>query len=318
MKLILSKKSKQGSRRRNRPPAPQPMKESRTNPPRRVSASGDTRISSDRDNRHAGAAISKTQHLRRRLSLMLMIVFIVGLLGFTSFIDVHNPHVRIITTDQSESAIAAQADILRENEYTEATAAALGESLRSRSKLTINKTDIESAVTTQFPEVQLASLQFHLVDRTPIMRLVPRRPVLLVESFQDKTRFYVDPSGVVIARESPDASDDISIRTVVDESGIELIPGNRVLPVDTIRFIDQVEKQFAAADLRIQAMSLPAVANELHVRVVGDDYVGKFDITSDVRIQAGAFIAVRQRLTQDNTQPNEYIDARIQGRAYYR
>ncbi len=319
MKLFTTKKTNQRNRSRIRPKSPGSSKASNTysthNQPRRSPISGDTRT---RNSVGGGAPASGPKYPWRWLPLTVIGVVIIGLLLYTSFVDVSNPKVRIIAPNQAETFTVVKDDILRENAYMEATAAALRESILSRSKFTVNKSRIESALIAEFPEIQLASLQFHLIDKTPIIRLVPRNPVLLVESTQDNTRYYVDANGVVMAQKSTNTSEDSPLRTVVDESGLELIPGSRVLPVDTIRFIDQVEEQFNAADLRIQSMSLPAVANELHVRVVGDEFVGKFDITADVRIQAGTFIAVREQLNQDNIQPREYIDARIQGRAYYR
>ncbi len=66
-------------------------------------------------------------------------------------------------------------------------------------------------------------------------------------------------------------------------------------------------------------MTLPVGTSELDVRLAGQPYSVKFNLESGTaRQQAGTFLATESKLKSQNVTPAEYIDVRVDGRAYYK
>lgn len=312
-KLNLRKKNNTKQRARTRPAQPQPsgreaVKDSRA---RRSPVTPDTSRGSERSH------LNQKKSVWRQVPLYITVLLIGALLFQSTLIDADNVHVRVAyQNDARDMTSSLEDNVVRAEDYGSTVAAALHDEIRNRSKFTVNTSAIERQLLEQFPELQAAALQLHVFDRSPVLRVVPRTPELIVNSSDEDNSYYVDERGVVIAETEDGGSVDVPV--ITDEVGLDLVPGSRVLPVETIVFVDRIRRQLESAELSITTMRLPAVANELHVEVEGDGYVGKYDITGGVRQQAGAFIAVRERVIQQNERPDEYIDVRIPGRAYYR
>ncbi len=85
-----------------------------------------------------------------------------------------------------------------------------------------------------------------------------------------------------------------------------------------IQFITRLDSQLKAEKLEVQAYTLPLLANELHVRLQGQGYYMKFNTENDSRVQVGTYLAVIEKLNSAGQAPTEYIDFRIEERAYYK
>ena len=65
-------------------------------------------------------------------------------------------------------------------------------------------------------------------------------------------------------------------------------------------------------------MTLPPAASELDVKIAGKPYFVKFNLQADdARRQAGTFLATQAQLQRKGITPAQYIDVRVEGRAYY-
>ena len=64
---------------------------------------------------------------------------------------------------------------------------------------------------------------------------------------------------------------------------------------------------------------MPAAENELDMYLTGQSYYVKFNLADSSPLQeVGTFLAVRQNLQQQGITPSQYIDVRVDGRAYYK
>jgi len=81
-------------------------------------------------------------------------------------------------------------------------------------------------------------------------------------------------------------------------------------------------RQLRAQNVSIKAMTLPAASSELDVYIGGTSYFVKFNLQdindSAANIQSGTFLALKKHLAEQNKTPSQYIDVRLEGRAYYR
>lgn len=108
----------------------------------------------------------------------------------------------------------------------------------------------------------------------------------------------------------------LGLTTVADDAGLEVSTGKTILPRDNIEFITTVLYQLKQQKVDVQSVTLPPISNELHVRLQGRQYYVKFNLQGSAIEQAGALLAIKERLEAENQTPTEYIDVRVQDRAY--
>jgi hypothetical protein len=85
-----------------------------------------------------------------------------------------------------------------------------------------------------------------------------------------------------------------------------------------VAFIQEVAGQLKAKNMAIDSLTLPALADELDVRVKGLPYFIKFNIQANPRQSAGAFLAAKQHLDSQHVTPSQYVDVRVEEKAYYK
>lgn len=254
----------------------------------------------------------------RKIPTMLALLVITGGVLYTLFVD-FDARVQIVKNDEMGTLETyAREEVWDASAYQAATQELLRQSWLNYAKPTVRTEAISQALQDQFPEIARAEVRIALVERRPLVRVTLREPKLLVVSPEDQV-YMIDKEGQAFPAIEGSRRDAGELPVVHDQlGGIAITAGEQALPKETVRFIEAISHQFAHADIAIASMTLPAVANELHVRPQSDDFVGKFDITSNARLQAGSFLVTYETLKADNIVPDEYIDARVQGRAYYR
>lgn len=213
------------------------------------------------------------------------------------------------------------ADVWDQQAYKEMSDDFLRSSLLSRTKLTLRTNAFAEDFLATFPEVAAIEVRLQAFDDRPNVTVIPRTPrYVLEDSRANGDALLVDEQGVAMARfsERLDLDNLVMIDDFVaddDELGAQVLPRETMLFIEGLLY--QMAEQLDIDESEI-TLALPALANELHLQLPGDDFIGKFDITKLVRQQAGAFIATREQLSGDGATPEEYIDARVEGRVFYR
>lgn len=252
----------------------------------------------------------------RRLPITIAVTAIFISLIVVLVLDVSSAQVRVVTRADSVLDDKLIEKIVNENAYQESFQSELKNRILNRNKLTIQSGDIAADLMAAYPEIARAEIRFGIVDRLPVLHITLREPHLAIE--EEDRLLLLDRRGVAFASIENENTVPEGIIKLEDSAFPGSDVGEQILPAETIDFIDQLVHQFRAKDVQVAMIALPAIANELHIQVEGDDYVGKFDITGDARLQAGAFFATRDRVAENNETPNEYIDVRVIGRTYLR
>lgn len=201
--------------------------------------------------------------------------------------------------------------------YEQAAGQILSGSWSSHSKLTIDVQMVRSAMKAQFPELEDVSVTLPLISRRPILSITAADPSVLLTS-NDGT-YVLDEYGRAILAASEVSSPAMTdLPLLRDESGLDIAVGKSVLPKQTIDYIRTVLAQLGAKGITSETLTLPTLANELHLRVKGQPYYVKFNTVDDPLQAAGTFLAVKEQLEREGQIPQEYIDVRIEERTYYK
>lgn len=229
----------------------------------------------------------------------------------------------ILTLSTNPKVVAVNAgsrsQLLRsQTEYQQAAEKLLSHSLSSRTKITIDANGFEQAMKKLFPELSNVTLTLPIMGRRPIVELQAAQPALILQVDHGDS-FVIDTSGKAImpANMLGDAKA-LNLPTVLDQSGLPVEVGKGVLTADEVEFITVVLAQLKAKNIEVESLTLPTVASELHLKPAGQPYYVKFDLQSDPKAAAGSYLAVKQKLDQDHVTPKEYIDVRVDEKAYYK
>lgn len=188
-------------------------------------------------------------------------------------------------------------------------------SIASRTKLTIDRAGISLALMHEFPDLASVSVKLPLIGHRPIVYIAPETAVLMLEA-TDGATYIVGQNGEAIA---PGAATGSTLPRVKDDSGTSVRPGQPILATSTIAFIHAILFQLAQKQILVSTFVLPANSSELDMYVDGQHYFVKFNLASDTPLeQVGAFLAVQHNLAGQGVTPGQYIDVRVEGRAYYK
>lgn len=205
---------------------------------------------------------------------------------------------------------------LRDKTIYEAAARESFKPWANGNKMTIDTEKISADLRKQFPELQAVSVSLPIVGTQPTVYIQPAIPKLLLVS--KSGMFVLDSNGrALIAGNQVAKLTELGVPVVTDESDISIETGNIALPKDTVSFITEVVGQLKAKGLAVSSMSLPAGTNELFVKVDKVGYTIKFNLHGNAREEAGSYIAVKQWLEANKKTPRQYVDVRVENKAYY-
>lgn len=213
--------------------------------------------------------------------------------------------------------------------YQRAASTLFRKSIWNGNKVTVNTDQITATLRAEFPELSDVSITLPLMGHRAVVYVAPTTPSLLYTTNGGSTAgtptatttMVLDQNGIaVIAASQLSGSDALKLPTVTDVSGLALKPGKQVLSADSVHFIQTVAGELAAKGVSVASMTLPSAAYELDVYPKGAGYYVKFNMhaSGSAMQQVGTFLAVQQRLKAEQRTPSQYIDVRINGRAYYK
>lgn len=243
------------------------------------------------------------------MSTILLFVVIVSQLVLTS-----NPKVVILTSSDNSTLFLHNTTV-----YQAAAAQLFQQSISNRNKLTVDAAGISAALKTKYPELSDVSVALPVIGSQPTVYIQPSEPSFVLTA--NGGSYVLDSTGRALAdaRTVP-AHNLASLPAITDQSGLQPRVGAGVLPSTSIAFMQAVIAQLKAQNISVRQITLPAAAFEADMYIAGKPYFAKFnmeDATGALQ-QAGSFIAVSHNLAGKNIIPTQYIDVRIDGRAYYK
>jgi cell division septal protein FtsQ len=246
----------------------------------------------------------------QRFGLVILLVAVVVSLANVLSLSV-DAEILPLTSGASSSLLGDQAA------YQAAADRLLGSSIWNRNKITIDTAKISRQMLAQFPELASASVTLPLLAHRPLIYVQTAEPALVLMASNGS--FVLDDNGKALlpAGQLPSLGS-LNLPQVTDQSGLHVELNHQVLTTSDVSFVQTVVAQLAAKHFTVSAMTLPAGASELDVHLSGQPYFIKFNLENDdPRQQAGTFLATQAQLQRQNVTPGQYIDVRLDGRAYY-
>lgn len=243
--------------------------------------------------------------------MLLSILVIIFSLLYLTWLDIR-PLISIVP--ESDTPTLLQSDEV----YERGGQDILSKSPLSRSKLTVDTERVAGEFKARFPEISEVVVITPLASHRLVFEIQPSTPVLLLVPRTGES-YVIDEQGraVVKAASVPQLSK-LNLQVVLDESGIVMETGKSVLPSNSLNFITDILAQLKAKKIDISQVVLPPLSNELYIYPTGVRYYVKFGMVGNSRLQAGAFIAAKERLEGEGKTPAEYIDVRTEEKVFYK
>ncbi|HVX24403.1 MAG TPA: hypothetical protein VG992_03630 [Candidatus Saccharimonadales bacterium] len=262
--------------------------------------------------RAAGAQAKRVGHFwlpRFGLAILLAVVILSVINGLLLNA---NASVMPLTTSTSRNFLQPL------SVYQSAADKLLASSVWNHNKVTINTGAISRSMLKQFPELSTVSVSLPLLGHRPILYIEPDQPALLLMS--GNAEYALATSGRAL--EIVNRGDELTkhgLPVVVDQSNLALQLGQPALPSQNVTFILTVLTELRVKHFTPTSLTLPAATGELDVHLKNQPYFIKFNLeNNDPRQQSGTFLATIANLHDHNVTPKDYIDVRVDGRAYYK
>lgn len=185
----------------------------------------------------------------------------------------------------------------------------------NRFRLTFQKSAMQRDIQSHFPEVLSANIVMPFGGRMPSFYLTVDSAALILKTSNGS--YVVSRNGRVLG--DGNSSIDVSKLIVVDDqSGIPIQGDVAPLSRSDINFIIQLVSDSASIGLPVESITMPPGAYGLNIRYQSLPYYVKYNLLVEGRGQLGVLLAVKHRLEQQHSVPTEYIDVRVEGRAFYR
>jgi hypothetical protein len=265
----------------------------------------------------------REQDMRRQAKLMRYWRQRFGVLVATAIIIVCAVNILQLSADPKVVPLTSSSNnyfLRNTTTYEQAAQKLFKSSLLNGNKLTVNTDQIAENLRQEFPELSDVSITLPLIGHRPVVYIAPTTPSLILATGQNQA-YVLDENGKALAATSqvPDV-DALQLPLVTDQSGIKLATGSVALPSDDIAFILTINGQLRAQHYQPSSLVLPPATSELDVHFKGKSYYGKFNMhnTATAKQQAGTFVATDTYLAGKHITPAQYIDVRVDGRAYYK
>ena len=202
--------------------------------------------------------------------------------------------------------------------YQAAADKLLAASIWNHNKITVNTAQVARQLQLQFPELTSVTVSIPLLAHQPIVYIEPAQPAILM--IATNGAFLLDQHGSVVLS-VPDIKSvaDLQLPQVIDQSGLQLKRGQQGLTSGNVAFIQTIVAELKARQINVTTLTLPATSSEVDANIVGQTYLVKFNLANDTaRQQAGTFLATKAHLDGQHVTPSQYVDVRVDGRAYYK
>lgn len=251
---------------------------------------------------------SRSYSLKKRLEHVLM--FAVGIVILLAILNLSGKSKVVVVGGNNQV-------FLRDHKVYDQAASALFSNIFNQNKLTVNSRGIERAMQAQFPELQTVVVSLSAFGSSPKVYVSPSVPKLIYVS--KSSMFVLDGNGrALIAANQVARLEKLNLPAVTDQNGQDITLGKVAIPKSYVTFIAEVSGQLKAKGLKITSVTLPLVANEMDVRIEGVNYSVKFNLQGDAREEVGSFLALQKYMTANGKTAAQYIDVRVEGKAYYK
>lgn len=213
-----------------------------------------------------------------------------------------------------DSRVNLSSEAYRQNSEYKAYVDSKLSGLANSNKITFNDSTLVDELKKKYPEIDKVDINIPLIGSNIVADIKIAEPKVLLKSAKDS--YLIDGQGRAVAKNT--TYNNSKLITLNDQTGFKNELSKQVLTSDQVQFMQYIAAQTKARSIAIKKMVLPASsAGELFIYPENQPYFVKFILDgTPADIQMGAYLAILNELNQQGKQPKEYIDVRVEGKAF--
>ncbi len=180
-----------------------------------------------------------------------------------------------------------------------------------RNALMVNTGALEGYLESSEPGIKQADVRHDGLTGIAI-KLAEHQPSLNWKT--NNLTYLLDSDGTVIGQSRGEYT---MLPVVTDSSNLPVKTGDRVAPAVFVQFCTEIARQLPGRGIKVGEMVVPETTSEVHVRT-DKGFVLKFDTTRPAANELADLKAVQTELARTGKTAKEYIDLRIERKAYYK
>ncbi|HUC20505.1 MAG TPA: FtsQ-type POTRA domain-containing protein [Candidatus Polarisedimenticolaceae bacterium] len=180
-----------------------------------------------------------------------------------------------------------------------------------RSLLLVNTSGLGDYLLEREPAIKSVRVSRKL-PRTLVVTIIERQPSLNWKTAGNS--YLLDANGTIIG---PTAGEYAKLPTITDSNNLPVGAGDRVVPTAFVGFCRELVGLLPGVGYQVSGMSVPASTSEVYVQTTNNITL-KFDTTRPAGEEVADLKQVQLELKRAKKQPTQYIDLRIQHKAYYK
>lgn len=187
----------------------------------------------------------------------------------------------------------------------------LGQRPWSSNLLILDSAGLSSYMVTNEPRLKSVVVKRRWTNRL-LIEVSEKHPAMWWQT--GGVKYLLDTDGSIIGL----ADDAKPLVTVIDSTNLPVKVGDRVVPPKFMRFCSElIDVMPGRVGIEIKELRIPDTTSEVYVHT-NKGYLIKFDSTRAAGDQVEDLRNVLQLLSSTKKAPQEYIDLRIEHKAYYR
>ncbi len=246
--------------------------------------------------------VSFIKYWIRRLIIIVLLSFLI--IASIRFLQLSPDQVYVSATNNQLDA-----------EYSSVISGLIRQSWFNGNKVTLNKVGLSNFLKDKFPDIINVGVSYP-VFKNSLRVNITTSPANIFLSTTYNGGLVNNQGRVVDTSISANNSKLIIVNFPIN---IKLKDNEYILTQSTINFINTITYELKSKNIAINHYVIVPGNNELDAYISLKNYYVKFNLQSNDPInQAGTFLALSHYLFINNISPLQYIDVRIDGRAYFK
>lgn len=260
--------------------------------------------------------LDEKRRLSKQRSKLTIICISILLLVIAGLVRMRISDVRV--TPVAPAAFNSTVAI-NESVYSQSIEEYIGQNVPLRQSWLLDSNSLERQLQEKHPEIQSLTVSGSLVKASTVVQVQFRKPAFVLNTGENS--LFIDKNGVLFTINHY-KNVDINRLPSVENMGSGIAQtGDRIVTATVAQAIAELYTLLPTVysdGAVVSTVLLPRSAREVHIKVSTHPYVIKFSVERAIAQQIGELRALLGFLRSSNASPVEYIDIRIEGKAFYK